>query len=85
MGNMFQQHSKQSGQTAVEYIVLTALIGVVIFVTMSAMQAPLRNLFETINQGFQGIVRYGDRRIRAGNVFEGTHPGHPSRVIPKHL
>ena len=77
--------TSEQGQTAVEYIVLMLMVMIVIFVSYEAMRSPLTQFLETMNQGFQSVVRYGDRRIRAENVFEAPHPGHPSHQVPRHF
>ncbi len=84
---MVQLNQKQSekGQTVIEYIMLTAMMTVVIFAAMKAMQTPLPKILTTISKGFEGVVRYGDRGVRANNSYDAKHPGHPSKVVPRHF
>ena len=84
IGKKFQD-KQQRGQTMVEYVLLMAVMAIVIMLTFEQMRKPITGFLTTMSQGFQSVVRYGDRRIRADRAFENEHPGNPSRVIPRHF
>ena len=83
--NKNKNFSLESGQTLAEYLLLMVVMVSILFLSLDTMRKPVISLMETLSQGFQSVVRYGDRRIRAENAFEDEHPGHPSKIAPKHF
>ena len=80
-----QVSGRQKGQTMIEYILMLAVVFGVFVLASETLRKPLIGFLNTFSQGFQGVVRYGDRRIRADRPLENEHPGSPEKILPKHL